>query len=863
MSEVAKPRAVTPERIERLAWADVRALVALTLVASWLGYFLFTRMPALTLEVFPATLTLHLVIGGAALVYVVYLAAARRLPGGTPIDWAVLGVIIAYILATVASVNWRISLDATLQLGVAMIAFYVLSGLPFVDATHLRYALMVVGGALAIYALWIVGNDYADYVSLTRRIEGLSTSNIFPPTVPRLHSVSDHPNIFAMIMTLIMPFFALSAYRSGTGWERAGGVAGLLAGGIAVFLTLSRGGWLGTSAAVVITVAGAWLTARIFDEERAGRAITVRALVPRGLTPTALATIGGAIVLVAGGALAFLARSSARPGWLFRSSLSPRQDAWHAGWDMFRDHPLLGTGPDGFGILYPEYSGKFLVHTQHAHNGFLQLADDAGVVGILAVGVLVAATGYVLFRIWRRGSLDQRLVSVTCAAGLTGFALHNQVDAGNIWKAPGVALAIVGAIIVRTYLELPPRAIDDPVRRPLKELRWLSYTPLVPRVALLLLLFVPFAAWWRIDSAHYDYWRAIQRFNNREAGAVESMQDAVDRDSSMMVNRLQLGQMQATVYQGSVEKDPALIGAAVVNLEQAVKLDKRSDLAHANLARAYALAGRDDDAAAEAGKTRVISSHHVPPVLMAGELYEDIGRDTDAIETYGQALSMDAGIADSGYWQMTAFRRDHFQEILGRSVLGINPCVFGAYLVQAHRTDPRAPLDRLGESSTGCQLVVFSAPTDLAARVAYAKILIEQGRLQDAFVHLDYAVKRQPDYGPARTELGRWYARTANNDDARHQWVVGSQLDEAESVLELGKSYPPGEVPGDVVDKLGELLPTSGSTIRNDLISVLYYRMRYGRVSPLSALIPGDWEQAVPRVYAEMQRALAEWGGTP
>jgi len=47
--------------------------------------------------------------------------------------------------------------------------------------------------------------------------------------------------------------------------------------------------------------------------------------------------------------------------------------------------------------------------------------------------------------------------------------------------------------------------------------------------------------------------------------------------------------------------------------------------------------------------------------------------------------------------------------------------------------------------------------------------------------------------------------------------------------------------------------------VRNDLVSVLYYRVRYQRLSPVSAMIDGDWQAAVPRLYEEMQAALARW----
>lgn len=842
-----------PAQSDTVTWADIRNWTALVLTGSWVGYFLFTGMPQLTLHVFPRVLLIHALVGVVALAYVAYLAWARRLPGGTPLDIGVLAMAAAYTIATITAVSWRASLETTLQLSIAVIAFYALSGLPVLSAAMLRRAFVLAGGALALYALWVVGNDYASYLSFVREVEGLNSSNVFPPTVLRVHDVSDHPNVLAMLLTLLMPFFALSAYHAGSRWERAGGYAGLALGGMAIFLTLSRGGWLGVAGGVTFTLVASWITVRAFEQEQSDGQRPWQSFVPSGLNPTAIAAIAGASLLVVGGTLAFLSNSSSRPGWLFRSSLSPREDAWRAGYHILRDHLFTGAGPNGFGLLYPQYArGNFLIHTQHAHNGFLQVADDAGLLGIAALLALSAAIGFVLLRTWRTGSLEQRLLAVACAGALIGFSLHNQLDAGNIWKSPTIALAVVGAIIARNYAESTVGA--PPLHLPRLNVSARRYGGLAARGALLLLIVVPFIGWYKIDRAHNDYYQGV------EDSSIEKLQAAVNADSSMMPYQLQLGQAQATAFLGTKKTDHSLIDNAIVHLQRAVDLDYRSDLAHVNLARAYQLAGRVDEAAAEAQKTRIIARYHVPPVLLAGEVYEDIGRTEDAMDTYGQVISMDSGLADSTYWQGTDFRKQHFDEILKRSSLGFNPCTEGSFLVQAHRSSSAVSLDGLDEASKACQFNVFAAlPNDLVLRVSFARILMQQGRMDEAFTHLDFAVKRQPDFGPARTELGRWYQLQGNLDEARHQWLVGGQLEEPESLLLLGNSYPTGQVPAELGPRLQTLLGGSGTSIRNDVISILYYRFRYGRISPGLAMITGDWQNAVPRLYSEMLTATQRW----
>jgi len=838
------------------------------LAGAFTGYFLFTGMPALTFEVFPRTLTNHLIVAVAAAVYVAYLAIARRLPGGSPLDVPVLGFIGAYAVATYASIDWRLSLEATLQAGAAIIVFYALADLPFLSATALRRAVILVAGALSLYALWVVGNDYADYVRLVRDVEGLNSGNIFPPTVPRVHDVSDHPNVLAMLLVLMMPFIAHGVMRGVHAAERSvSGVAAAVSV-MAIFLTLSRGGWLGMFAGVGFTVVGIWLTVRAYDREQQGFAPSWTNAIPRDISPTAIATLGGAAVLAVGGTLAYLSNSTTRPGWLFRSSLSPREDAWRSGLDIFADNPLFGSGPHTFGLLYPQYSGKFLVHTQHAHNGFLQLADDAGVLGLLALLGIVLAIVYMLARTWREGSLEQRTLAVAVAGAFIGFAVHNQVDAGNMWKAPAIGLALVAAIMVRNYRERPLPAQPGGTRdgrgghggRFEIPYRWSRYATLAARASLLLLIAVPLIGWFRFDTAQRDHWLGADAANKgRFSEAIPRLQAAVNADSSLMVYHLDLGRAQANFCRQLFRCDQALLDAAIVHLERAAAIDPRSDIARANLARAYQLAGRNEDAAREAQITR-LAVNHVTPVLAVAEVYEDMGYEREAIETYGQVLSMDASLASSVFWQMTDFRRARFAEILAASIIGLNPCTEGSLIVEQLRRDPAAARPaRLGELEEGCKLLALSAPNDLTVRVALAKILMAQGKPDEAREHLQFAVERQPDFGPARTELGRWNAENGDLEEAKRQWVLGAELEQAESVMLLGDTYPAGQVPSSLRSDLQDLLGASASSVRNDLISVLYYRVRYQRLSPVAAMIDGDWRSAVPRLYTEMEETLARW----
>lgn len=827
------------------------------IVAFSLGYYIISEMPQIRADVFASTLTLHTVTAALGVVYLGYLLAHRRLPGGTPMDWPLALVLVSYALATAASVDWRVSLEASLWIVMAVLVFCVLVDTAALRALDLQRGLMLAAAAASFYALWIVGHDYGNWLALARSVDGtINLSNFLPPTVPRVHGVSDHPNILAMTLVLVLPFFTVTLFGAGNRWERAAAGACLFASTLTIFLTLSRGAWLGAIGGLGATLAG------VATQRWPGLLPRLRARLR--LSRVLMLLLPATLVLVT-----FLYAAShleSRPQWLFRGSLSPRYDVLSAGFDMLKDRPLLGTGPGTYALLYPEYSGKFPVHAIHSHNGFLQTAIDLGVPGVAAALLLGGAVMGMLWRTFRRGSDVQRLTAVACAAALTGFLIHNLADAANPWKAPLVALAAVGAIIARTHQEVDggetgPR-LSDPADPPIGRLRrrLMAALPRAPRALVLVAILAMFAAWVRLDSAHFYFQRGLSRAQDgRLLEAVEDADRAADMDSHFAIYQLQAGLTEAQAY--LADGPASLLSRAIDHLRRGIDLEPRSAIGYANLARTLQIAGDAQEAREAALQARRWAGVDEAVVLAAASVLEDLGYTQDAVEAYAGAVSLNAALADSLFWQTSSLRRSHYGEILSRSTLALSPCTQGDLLARA---SPGAlpPLDKdLPTLAFECAAQVSASPGNVGLRVQLATILMAQDHYSSAKGHLDYAIAREPDNGAARTALGKWYAAQGDIQEARRQWLLAGQLEDAEGLLLLGDSYPPGQVPKEVIRRAGEQLGSLGSAAQFDLISFLYYRMKFGRASPVVMLLPGDWQQAVPGQYFRMQEALARWRG--
>jgi O-antigen ligase len=106
-----------------------------------------------------------------------------------------------------------------------------------------------------------------------------------------------------------------------------------------------------------------------------------------------------------------------------------RAHFWQGTVGIIKDHPLIGTGLGAFGSVYPRYdtaSGAYRL--EQAHNDYLQILSDAGVVG----GVLGLAFLVVLFRqgVRRMHSHDRvrRGVALGALSGCAGALVHSFFD---------------------------------------------------------------------------------------------------------------------------------------------------------------------------------------------------------------------------------------------------------------------------------------------------------------------------------------------------------------------------------------------------------------------------------------------------
>jgi O-antigen ligase/Flp pilus assembly protein TadD len=769
----------------------------------------------------------------------------RRLPGPTRLDWPIAALLVVYAVAIATSIYPRVSLEASLSVGMALVTFYLFHDLDLMRPAVLMRGLAAVGVFAAIYALIKVAGDYLDWLDLVRGVEGgVSGRSLLPPAVPRVTGVGDNVNVLAMALNLTLPFTLALALRPQFRFERAAGAIGALLILAALFFTLSRGAWLGTFAALA-----AFFLLYVLRDFDSSRLSSIQARIPAKLA------IGGglaALLIVVVGAVG-LASWDSRPEFLFRPSLGPRADAAEVGLEIVRDRPFLGSGPYTYPLLYSIYSGKYPVENIHPHNGYVNVLVDIGIIGgavLLVAGLMLVRNLYVSFR---DADAQERVLVAACVASVISLAVHSLADSPNIWTTALLPLAAVLALCLRLQPRPNPRVIED-------------FT-LVPRLMALALPLVMIGLWIRFDSPHRTFNTALGDLRGGAFGdAYNDSRQASADDPSLAAYDLKAGVDSAILYLVVGEKgraSPQLLEQAAASFQQAIDNEPRGAIGYTNLALTKMMQG-DRDAAVDGARRALSRTTSDGAVAMAaGTVFEWAQLEDEAAFAYGLAVSRDPGLAQSPFWAATPSRYQLRQRAIDSS--GLTPCDAGRIdaLFAGYEDDLAALAD-------GCRAVISASPGNARAHADLAVILLALGRDDEARSEGETAVAMVPDNPFIRTSLGVALIGSGDLGRVRHELAIASHLGDPDATLLLTYTYEPPEVstpvlsrlvslaqpgplPAPVLERLRVALPASSPMVFDNGIQyyplgALYYRVRFLRESPTSILVPGEWLQfASPR----------------
>lgn len=280
----------------------------------------------------------------------------------------------------------------------------------------------------------------------------------------RAYGTFEQPNPYAGYLGLVIPIAAgivaafVLGHPSSAGQKTEDGRRKFLAPTLSTFalitlvvlsaalgMSWSRGAWIGVGAGLVTAVVVQSRRAFALSIVGAGLLAFVIWLSAINIIPNAIAARFEGIADYFG---VFDVRGVKVDDANF--AVVERMAHWQAAWEMFSDHPLSGVGFGNYQVVYPVYAlPRWSDPLGHAHNYYLNVAAEAGAVGLFAYGVLWIAA---FVQGWRAVRVSQgiwRGIAAGCLGVLVALSVHNLFDnlfVHGMHVQVGIVLGIVATL---------------------------------------------------------------------------------------------------------------------------------------------------------------------------------------------------------------------------------------------------------------------------------------------------------------------------------------------------------------------------------------------------------------------------------
>jgi O-antigen ligase len=333
-----------------------------------------------------------------------------------PICWAVF----AFALYAVGR-YFTADLEYVARQEMIQTLIYALLFFAIVNNLTAREHAQIIAFVLIFLAVGISGYAMAQFLTHSNRVW-----NVYSTYGGRASGTFYSPNNFACFLEMLLPL-ALAYLLAGRIRPLTRIVLGyaVLAMGVGLATTFSRGGWLAATAGII-----AMLVLLICNRKHRLRAIVLL------------------LALAAGGAVFISAFLSHSVSYINRIE-APRKDSpgdlgyrlemWQAAEKMWTDHFWFGVGPAHYDYRFRQYRPEPVQgRPDRAHNDYLNLLADWGTAGgiIVISGMFIFAAG--LAKTWKavrpddndlgRGMSNRFAFFTGATAALLALALHSLVD---------------------------------------------------------------------------------------------------------------------------------------------------------------------------------------------------------------------------------------------------------------------------------------------------------------------------------------------------------------------------------------------------------------------------------------------------
>ena len=380
----------------------------------WLRAGVFLLPLAYTWDTYDRFVLPKLLLARVLVIGLLILFVARSVMSGgltirrTPLDLPILVFVVSAVVSTIFAFNQNVAVFGTytrydgLLTAVTYAGLFLLSVQALADRDEARTLLR-----------FLLASGYL--VAAVAIIQSVTDAVAQQSFVPAFGTLGQK-NVLGMFLAMLAPLAFREVVEADAWSKRIVALNAFAVIAIALVLTLSRSAWLGAAIAGVVLLFGRY-------------------------RPSLRVVIAGiSVTLIVGGVIA--AFSIITPHQQER-----RPDIWLDTLSLIASRPLVGYGPDNFGLVYPRFQSKELGTQQvdKAHAEVLQVAATQGVIGLAAYGLILVG----LVRAFWRGR--ERPWAVAMLAALTAYQVTIQLNftalaaALPFWVVAAAAVEVWGA----------------------------------------------------------------------------------------------------------------------------------------------------------------------------------------------------------------------------------------------------------------------------------------------------------------------------------------------------------------------------------------------------------------------------------
>lgn len=357
----------------------------------------------------------------------------------TPLDLPILAFSIALIVSTIKTVHRQASLEQFYQFMSYPLLYYL-----FINILRERKEITaVISTILAVAILVSLYGIYQNYIALeeTREWVRIYHSGQFSSQfmsrlgTHKVFSTFVYPPALAGYLSLVFPLAFCFLIYAQSKWMRILSGLTLVSGGLCLYFTYSKGGWVAAFLSMI------FLFAILLCRKMQSKGCDYREKIRR-YGPLILIFLLILIIPFLFPAIREFLLEHEPFNHLegFFGSLTVRVDYWKAGLGMLRDYPVFGSGLGTFGTLYAKYKLPQGREVQLAHNNYLQVWTEMGILGIVSflwLWIVFLKRGW---RLINRLRGTEAAVAVGCYVGVVAFLIHSLVDFDLY--VPGIAMNV-------------------------------------------------------------------------------------------------------------------------------------------------------------------------------------------------------------------------------------------------------------------------------------------------------------------------------------------------------------------------------------------------------------------------------------